>query len=106
LELLMLGNIKTYVCMYLFKANIFHVKLYHIYTYIKNKKYNNMAINIPNYILVLLLRGRQGDMLKEMLFWHILACCVHFMKLLCTKFVGTNPRYMYAKNKVCRCNSF
>jgi hypothetical protein len=29
-----------------------------------------------------------------MFFWHILACCVHLMKLLCTKFVGTNPSYM------------
>jgi hypothetical protein len=41
--------------------------------------------------------------LKEILFWHILAhCvpCVHFMKLLCTKFVGTNPSYMCEKIKL------
>jgi hypothetical protein len=29
---------------------------------------------------------------------HILARCVHLMKLLCTKFVATNPSYMCAKN--------
>jgi hypothetical protein len=43
------------------------------------------------------------------IFWHILACCVawvHLMKLLCTKFVGTNPSYMCAKNKIFRCSSF
>jgi hypothetical protein len=38
-----------------------------------------------------------------MLFWQILACCVpcvHLMKLLCTKFVGTNPSYMCVKKFV------
>jgi hypothetical protein len=44
-----------------------------------------------------------------MLFLHILTCCVlfvHLMKLLCTKFKGTNPSYMCAKNKVCRSSWF
>jgi hypothetical protein len=38
--------------------------------------------------------------LKEMLFCHILARCVHLMQLLCTKFVGINPSYMCAKKFV------
>jgi hypothetical protein len=44
--------------------------------------------------------------LKEMLFLAHCEPCVYLMKLLCTKFVGTNPNNMCAKNKVCRCISF
>jgi hypothetical protein len=43
-----------------------------------------------------------GGFLKEMLVWYILAHyvpCVHLMKLLCTKFVGTYPSYLCAKKK-------
>jgi hypothetical protein len=32
--------------------------------------------------------------------------CVHWMKFLCIKCLGTKPTYLPAKNKVCRCRNF
>jgi hypothetical protein len=47
--------------------------------------------------------------LKEMLFladFGTLSALYAFDEAVVHKFVGTNPSYMCAKNKVCRCSSF